>query len=241
MTTDASALWDAEYRSRGLPSSLKDAPSTTVLWGLANLQFLRTNITAGDTVLDLGCGTGRNAIAVAARTGARVVGIDYAGEAVKVARGRLERLSAEDRALLTFVQHDLRDGVPADTGSVALVVDVFVYFHLLTAAARAAYRAEVRRVLRPDGVLLLCLAPTDDGYYAGCPTDAAATEGSGGVTVGVDPHVGVGHVLHTLETLRREVEPTLHLVMGWRKTSVGAMHGATYDRVVLATLWRAGD
>jgi SAM-dependent methyltransferase len=233
MTPDDAAVWDEEYGRGWLPSSVRDEPSTTVRWALANLAFLGVRLGPGDVAIDAGCGTGRNAVAIATATGARVIGLDLSATAIAQARARAAASPAGQ--LVSFERRDLRAGLPGDDGSVGLIIDVFASFHLVDPADRAAYLAEAARVLRPDGALLLALAPPDDPYYAACPAEA---ELPGGGAVGVDPRIGARHVLHTLESLTAELTPAFEVALTWRKHGQTVLDGQTYDRRTLAVLCR---
>jgi ubiquinone/menaquinone biosynthesis C-methylase UbiE len=94
----------------------------------------------GETVLDLGCGTGTAALLAAGR-GARVIGVDPAARLL--AAGRRAATAAGLDA--EFVLGDA-SSLPVPDGSVDAVVSVFgVIF--APDAGRAA--AEIARVLRP--------------------------------------------------------------------------------------------
>ncbi len=118
---------------------------------------------AGDVtglhVLDLGCGAGHYAAELLGRRAARVVGVDGSESLLGVARERLG-----DRAELHH--HDLEEPLAflAD-GSFDLVVLALVYHHL---DEREQLLAEIRRVLRPGGVLLVSTThPAGDWVYFG--------------------------------------------------------------------------
>jgi len=101
-------------------------------------------LTAGDAVLDLACGTG-NAALLAAAAGARVNGLDAAARLIDVARSRAVGDSVE------FVVGDALD-LPFADGDFDVVLSVFgVIF--VPDAARAL--GEVARVLKPGGRALL--------------------------------------------------------------------------------------
>lgn len=99
---------------------------------------------AGLDVLDVGCGPGFYSVAMAER-GAAVTGIDGSAELLRYAaqalgeRGRL-------------VRHDLEQPLPLPDASFDLAVMALVYHHV---HARAQLLAELRRVLRPGGRLLV--------------------------------------------------------------------------------------
>ncbi|MGW8374876.1 class I SAM-dependent methyltransferase [Streptomyces sp. ODS28] len=118
---------------------------------------------AGDVgglrVLDLGCGAGHYADELL-RLGARqVVGVDGSESLLHAARERLG-----DGAVLHH--HDLEEPLGfLDDRSFDLAVSALVYQHL---DARAQFLAEVRRVLRPGGALVLSIThPTADWTMTG--------------------------------------------------------------------------
>lgn len=224
------SAWDREYERRGIPSSSRDEPSGSVLWALGEWRRLRGDDAVPATVLDVGCGTGRNAVALA-RLGAAAIGLDGSRAAVAAAR---RRAAADDVAVELHVR-DLADGLPAADGAIALALDVFVYKHQIQPEARRRYRAELARVLAPDGLLLLSLARPDDGFYGACPP---CDEPGAGPHAVVDPVAGVPSVLFSLEELERELADRFALVAALPKDRPGPMHGRTYERRTLATLWR---
>lgn len=225
--------WDNEYaKNRGIPSSVRDEPSGVLLWALANWPLL-TGRERPERALDVGCGAGRNAACLAER-GSEVDAFDGSSAAIERANARA---AATLRNPPRFRVHDLTDGLPFPDASFDLVSDIFVYKHQTAAAARTAYRAELARVLRPDGVLLLSLADRDDGYYSTCPDlPGAAPEGIGRLIV--DPVVGIGSVLFSLDELIAEFSDCFALQMLWRKHKMGPMHGGDYLRRTIATLWK---
>ena len=102
----------------------------------------RVGVGPGDRLLDLACGTGDLAAQAAAR-GARVVGIDFAGEMLR--RGRRRGLDA------TLAQGDAAQ-LPLATGSVTAVVSGFA---LRNFVSLPEVFAEMARVLAPGGRLAL--------------------------------------------------------------------------------------
>jgi SAM-dependent methyltransferase len=211
--------WDDEYARRGIPSSYRDGPSGAVVWAFSKGL-------SGARGLDVGCGTGRNTLYAAAQ-GLRMTGFDRSPAAIGLARERGG--DAE------FLVADLFDGLPAEDGSIDVLLDIFVYKHVVHPEARRDYRDEMRRVLAPGGHVVLHLAEPTDGYYGSCPLLGDAHAWPHAV---LDPVAGVGSVLFTLEELREELIG-FELVDSLARHKDGEMHGEVYERHTLTTIWRA--
>jgi SAM-dependent methyltransferase len=128
-----------------------------------------------DDVLELGAGTGRDALHFA-RQGLSVHATDFCEAA-------LDRLRRDARAaglddLVSATLHDVRDPLPPADGCVGAV-----YAHRLLgmALSRTELRSvvtEVRRVLRPGGLLAYTVLHTGDpGYATGTPRRDELGEG----------------------------------------------------------------
>jgi SAM-dependent methyltransferase len=114
-------------------------------------------------VLDVGCGTGENALYLAAR-GHAVVGIDFAPAAIARARAK----AAARGLCATFLVQDalhlgaetLRRREPGEDAALGGAFDTLLdvgLFHTLQPADRAAYAAGLRAVIDPGGrCFLLC-------------------------------------------------------------------------------------
>jgi SAM-dependent methyltransferase len=109
----------------------------------------------GGPVLELGCGTGRIALALA-RGGFSVTGVDVSVGMLALARRKSERLAAAASRCLTFVEGDM---ARLDLGRrFGMAVIAFRSFqHLLTVDEQRATLTGVRRHLRPGGRLALHL------------------------------------------------------------------------------------
>ena len=105
-------------------------------------------------VVDLGCGPGAHALALA-RRGYDVVGVDGSPRMVEVARTRAARHEID----ATFDVHDLSASLWFADESLGGVLASLVLQHL---PDPEAFIAEVRRCLRPGGHLLI-IAPVHDG------------------------------------------------------------------------------
>lgn len=224
------SAWDDEYGRGGIPSSIRQGPSGVLVWALGNWKFL-TGSERPTSALDVGCGTGRNA-SFLAELGIDAFGFDSSATAIAMARERAR--SGSFRASLAFQEHDLRTGLPMSDSSCDLVLDIFVYKHLVDPGERAEYRHDLRRVLRDGGRLLLSLAGKDDGYYRACPLETVA---GNPITV-FDPAAKIGSVLYDINNLLFELGDVFDLEMYWAKHKEGIMHGQTYHRSTIATIWR---
>jgi malonyl-CoA O-methyltransferase len=99
----------------------------------------------GLDVVDVGCGTGRNALRWAT-AGARVTAIDFS-------EGMLERARSKSGAeTIRFVQHDLSNPLPFPDASFDRVLSCLVLEHI---ADLDGFFGELRRVCRPSGFVLL--------------------------------------------------------------------------------------
>lgn len=99
-----------------------------------------------DTVLELGCGTGRNTGWLAERA-SRVIAVDLSREMLEVARARISAPGVR------FVRHDVTRGLPLADGAADLIVITLVLEHV---EALAPVFESCARVLRPGGELFAC-------------------------------------------------------------------------------------
>ncbi len=99
-------------------------------------------------ILDLGCGSGRAGIALTPR-GYAVTGLDLAWNMLAAAR----ELSRDAR----LVQADLRQIPHAEKSFDVVLILIAALQHVPTRAARREAFADIARVLRPYGVLVLAL------------------------------------------------------------------------------------
>ena len=101
------------------------------------------------TVLDLGCGTGRHVIHMAAK-GLRVSGSDNAPTALKLTRQWLK----EAGLTADLVLSDMRQPMPFKDNSFDALLSAQVIHHALLATVLDTAR-EIERVVRRDGLILV--------------------------------------------------------------------------------------
>jgi len=143
------AFWDKEYTN---PEHLK--LSTMKSGDLA--KFMRwierqgneTVLKNGVSVLDAGCGNGRNLIYLAQEFGMKGTGVDISAAAIAQAR----RASVE--LPITYQTGSAGNPLPANDATQALVLDMMTS-HFLNKEERTHLRDELHRVLIPGGFLFM--------------------------------------------------------------------------------------
>ena len=119
----------------------------------------RSFLNPRSSVLDLGCGNGRNLMYFAREYGMRGVGYDISSEAIKQARTIGAGLP------LQFEVRSIAQPIPLPDASQTIVLDMMTS-HFLRENERAALRAEISRVLRPEGWLFFKTFFLDEDEHA---------------------------------------------------------------------------
>lgn len=133
-TREGYDLWSAVYDDDGNPLTSLEEPHVDHL--LQEVRALR--------VLDVGCGTGRHAVRLAAR-GAQVTAIDFSTGMLAGARRK------PGAGAVTFLEHDLALPLPLPPASFDRVLCCLVLDHV---ADLPAFFAQLRRVCRPGGFVV---------------------------------------------------------------------------------------
>jgi len=123
-------------------------------------RFVKALALAGDLrgkcVLDVGCGRGELVIQSALR-GAEAWGIDYAPAAVEIAQRALDEVADGATARMHVAQMDVK-ALEFGDGFFDVVFMMDVVEHLYPAELAAAL-AELRRAIRPGGLLIMHTSP----------------------------------------------------------------------------------
>lgn len=105
-------------------------------------------VRSGETVLDVGCGTGNLALAVLrSAPGAEVTGADPDGAALRIAARKARR-----RGVRLGLVQAYADRLPGEDGSLDHVVSSLALHHV-DDAGREGFAREARRLLRPGGTV----------------------------------------------------------------------------------------
>jgi malonyl-CoA O-methyltransferase len=127
--------WAANYDADCNPLPALEAPLTEALIGDVR----------GFTVLDLGCGTGRHAVLLAA-AGATVEALDFSPPMLDRARGKA------GTSAINFRMHDLTQPLPFPAATFDLVLCALVLEHIATLDS---FFREMHRVCRPAGKVII--------------------------------------------------------------------------------------
>lgn len=106
---------------------------------------------AGDAVLDVGCGTGTLALLLEEAVGAegRVEGIDASPEMIAEARKKISKKRPRANVQVALIEQ-----IPFGEGEFDLATSTYVFHHLPEELKKTGL-AEIRRVLKPGGRLLI--------------------------------------------------------------------------------------
>lgn len=149
----------AFYEADSLSTEIYDARAESIIAGSSvegDIDFYRR--LAGETggpILDVGCGTGRVALALVA-DGHEVLGIDLSAPMLRLAEQRREALSADAAARLSFHEADMKTLDLGRDFALVLAPSRVFQFMLTTDAQRRALAA-LRSHLRPEARLVLDL------------------------------------------------------------------------------------
>ncbi len=118
------------------------------------VKFCDNYLGSGSSILDLGCGAGRNAYYLSQR-GYKVYGLDIAHSGLSFSKKLFNRLGLDG----IFVQGSF-DTIPFCNHCFSGIICIAALDHALYNTARLAM-SEMRRVLKPNGVILLTFDPED--------------------------------------------------------------------------------
>lgn len=195
-------FWNREYQTSE-HLTLSTAPSEDLEKFTRFLErgWKREFLNPRATVLDLGCGNGRNLVYLSQNFGMRGVGYDISDVAVKAAVVASEGLPIE------YEVCSIEGELPMRDTSATIVLDMMTS-HFLKKAEREALKAEILRVLRPGGWLFFksFLADEDLNVKRLLRESPADEEGAY-----IHPKIGVYEYVWTEDALREFFEPDFEI------------------------------
>ena len=119
------------------------------------------------TVVELGAGQGRDTLYLA-RRGLHVHALDFAPEGLDAIETKAGAAGLADR--VTVEIHDVRQRLPFADDSVDVSFSHMLFCMALTTPELDRLAADLRRVVRPGGLVVYTVRTTDDAHYrAGIP------------------------------------------------------------------------
>lgn len=156
------AFWDAEYKDGGhLALSMTQSEDLEKFTRWLAREYGNSALNVTSSVLDLGCGNGRNLIWLAEEFAVRGIGYDISTEAVKQAK----RHAMSAHLPLTFEARSIAGLLLVPDDSQSLVLDMMAS-HFLKEEERHALIREIHRVLRPGGFLFYKTFLLDEDKHA---------------------------------------------------------------------------
>ncbi len=186
-------FWNKEYKKAG-HLALSNNPSEDLE------KFARWLIRNGDSdsfkanpsVLDLGCGNGRNLIYLAKNYSIKGIGYDISGEAVEQAKKMSVGLN------LKYEARSIAGHINLPDQSQDLILDMMT-LHFLTAPERKELIAEISRLLKPGGWFYFKTFLRDEDIHAERLLRENPAEEKGSY---IHPKIGVAEHVFTEEEIK---------------------------------------
>jgi 2-polyprenyl-3-methyl-5-hydroxy-6-metoxy-1,4-benzoquinol methylase len=161
----AARYWEKRYVTDG--RLWGDGPSELARLAVARLRPAVAGASDADaaplTLIDVGCGYGRDSRYLAAELGCRVLGLDPSPAAVAAAR-KARRPGLDVEYLAGDAASLADDAARAGRFDVTFACNVY---HLLSPGGRREFAAALAALVRPGGLLFLStLSPRDPQHYA---------------------------------------------------------------------------
>jgi SAM-dependent methyltransferase len=141
-------VWDQEYDKQKFVST-ENKPHADIVRLIRTLKKNFGFIIEDSTILDIGCGTGRNAYHFAS-LGAHVIGIDISKNAIEIARQNAVSAGIE----IDYVLGDIGQKLTIDDSTIDLAIDILAS-NSINENERNTYVSELHRVLKPGGFFFI--------------------------------------------------------------------------------------
>lgn len=197
-------FWDAEYQNPlHLAISMKHSEDMEKWTRYMIRRFGKSKLNVTTSVLDLGCGNGRNILWLAEQFHIHGTGYDISSEAVRHA----QQIAMSKSYQLSFSVRNLNEPIPLPDNSQNIVLDLMAS-HFLKAEERKRLIAEIHRVLKPGGYLLYKTFLLDEDQHA---ARLIAEHPAGEQNSYIHPKMGVLEHVSTRAEIEELYEPFLIL------------------------------
>jgi ubiquinone/menaquinone biosynthesis C-methylase UbiE len=209
-------LWNNEYGvEKNISTSFKPTLSRSVLFMFGHFSAINYE---PETVLDMGCGIGRNAIPLS-EMGYDVTGIDISSVAIEKAK------SANSKA--NFICTPMDEELPFENDSFDVAMDITTFDILVDQSAIDRHISELKRVLKKDGYFLYYDMLDDDPYTLAMKNDNGIYYTPTGIAFRV-------YSLEQVENVFSDFEVVSSGVFDFKDK----MDGQEYDRRLLCALMK---
>ncbi len=152
-TTEAYDLWASVYDSDG---NFLQAMDTIEMKALLPRMVAEVDSPKPWKIVDLGCGTGRNTVALLGIEHAEIVALDASAKMLEVAKSRLREVSEHSAASQPRLHFGVVDLIQSsELPSAALNADAIVSTLVIEHVPCSVFFKHVAQILKPGGVLLL--------------------------------------------------------------------------------------
>jgi len=152
-------FWDSEYKNASHLKLSTDASTDLIKFTRWLTRQADTGLfNNSNSVLDVGCGNGRNLIYLASTHGLSGIGYDISTSAITSAKAASAHLP------ITYTARSIAGPLSVPDESQALVLDMMTS-HFLSATERRVLRNEIYRVLVPGGYLFMKTFLADEDLH----------------------------------------------------------------------------
>jgi SAM-dependent methyltransferase len=210
-------IWDREYKKQHLMTN-GDKPQQDTLDFLKFLKREQKVQIEGKSIIDLGCGTGRNSNYLA-ELGATVTGIEISQTALKLAHER-------NPGTVTYLHHSMGEVLPFADASFDIALDV-TSSNSLTEAEREIYIKELHRVLKP-GAFFFFKGLCKDGDH-NAKNLLKMSPGKEYDTY-IMPEIGLTERVWSKEDFIKYYSPFFNIISLEKKTNYSKFNNQSYKR-----------
>ena len=190
--THGTTFWDNEYKNADHLKLSTDHSEDLEKFTRYIIRAKRGDILAMDaSVLDVGCGNGRNVIYLAREFGLKGAGYDISAQAIEQAK------QASTDFDLTYEARSIAGLLTVPDNSQSLVLDMMTS-HFLNKKEREFLRDEIYRVLIPGGFLFMKTFLADEDLHTRRLLRDFPGKEAGAY---IHPVIGVDEYVYSLETL----------------------------------------